>query len=374
MKKPSLLYYFAKAKRLQAEGKDVLGFTLTSPEFSPPPWLKEEVQKIYEKSFPYLPSGGDFELRRKLADHYSQKWTTKFEEKNLFVGAGGKEVLYVLLSLLLKKGGEVVVFSPHWATYPKVVDILHGKTKYVVGSEKDGFYPSVDKLKKVITAKTRVVILNSPNNPTGRIAKEEDVKALAELALKKNFILICDEVYENYDYENVYVSALKHFNKNVFCVFSSSKSFSLCGWRVGWGVGDSNIIQDMINVQSEISTSPNSLSQLALKSVFDSPQRLSDYLAETRAMAKERRDLAVAFLKEKNINFIYPEGCIAIFIKIPQKYKDSFAFTDDLLEKDLVSVAPGSIFGVKNYFRMNLSVSIDYLKKGLERIAKYYEN
>lgn len=374
MKKPSLLYYFAKAKRLQAEGKDVLGFTLTSPEFPAPDWLEEEVRKIFSQSFPYLPSGGDFELRRKLADNYAQKWNCQLAEGNLFVGTGGKEVLYILLSLLLKKGGEVVVFSPHWATYSKMVDLLGGKMKCVAGSEKDGFYPNLEKLKKTITSKTKAVILNSPNNPTGRITKEEDVKALAELALKKNFVLICDEVYENYDYENIYVSALKYFNKNVFCVFSASKTFSLCGWRIGWGAGDAEIVQNMINIQSEITTSPNSLAQLALKSLFSSEQKLKDYLETTRNEAKKRRDLAVAFLREKKIDFIYPEGCIAVFVRIPKKYNDSFVFTDDLLEKDLVSVAPGSIFGAKKYFRMNLSVSIDMLKKGLERIAKYYED
>lgn len=359
---------------MQAAGHKVLGFTLTSPEFPPPAWLEKEVSKVYKHSFPYLPSGGDFVLRQQLADAYSSRWQRKFKEENVFIGSGAKEILYILLTLLLKKGGEVIVIAPYWATYPKMVELLKGKVKIVKTSAEDGFYPDVNKIAKAVSAKTKAIILTSPNNPTGRVLKKEDVKSLAALAVKKNFVLICDEVYEIYDYDEVYASALKFFNKNVFCLFSSSKTYSLCGWRLGWGIGDKDIIKEMISVQSEVTTSPNSLAQLAFRNLFKSPRKLEAYFTQNRKLGKERRDLAIAYLEKKGVDFIYPEGCIAIFIKIPDNFSNAFDFCNMLLDKEKISVAPGEIFGEKKYFRMNLAVSISNLKKGMERILKHYED
>ena len=372
--KPTLNYFFTRAKRMQASGKEVLGFTLTSPEFPPPSWLEQEVHKVYKNSFPYLPSGGDFTLRQQLADLYSQKWKKNFKEKDVFVGAGGKEILYILLTLLLNKGGEVVVVSPYWATYPKMVELLKGKVKIVKTSAKDGFYPKVEDIAQAVGAKTKAVIITSPNNPTGRVLKKEDVRSLADLALKKNFILICDEVYEIYDYDGVYVSALKFFNKNVFCVFSASKTYSLCGWRLGWSIGDPELIKEMISIQSEITTSANSLAQLAFRNLLRSPKKLESYFAGNKEMGRERRDMAISYLKKKGVDYIHPEGCIAIFIKIPKNFSNAFDFCNYLLDKEGVSVAPGEIFGEKKYFRMNLAVSLADLKKGMTRIMKHYGN
>ncbi len=373
--KPTLLYFFGKVKKMQAAGEKVLGFTLTTPEFPPPAWLEQEVAKVYKDSFPYLPSGGDFVFRQQLADFYSTKWKRKFKEENVFVGTGGKEILYILLTLLLKKpGGEIIVISPYWATYPNMVELLKGKIKIVKALAKDDFYPDMDKIAKAVTAKTRAVIITSPNNPTGKVIKEKDVKFLADLAKKKNFVLICDEVYEIYNYDNLYVSALKYFNKNVFCVFSASKTFSLCGWRLGWSVGDKDITKGMIAIQSEATTSPNSISQLAFRNLFKDTKKLETYFAENMARGKKRRDLAVAAFKKAGVEYAHPEGCIAIFVKIPKEFDNSFDFCTELLNKEKISMAPGEIFGEKKYFRMNLAVSMPNLKEGLRRVLKYYGN
>ncbi|PIS39674.1 MAG: hypothetical protein COT33_00740 [Candidatus Nealsonbacteria bacterium CG08_land_8_20_14_0_20_38_20] len=369
--KKSLNYFFSRVKELKEKGKKILVFTLTSPEFEPPP-LKEKILNLYPLSFSYSPAGGDFTLRETLAKFYSAKWQKPLKKENTFVGAGEKEILFILLNLILEKGGEVVIVSPNWPSYPRMVEMAKGRVKFFKTSEKEGFYLKTQELKKVISAKTKAVIINSPANPTGKALREKDVKFLANLALKKNFLLIADEVYEIYDYENHYCSFLKYFNKNIFCVFSASKIFSLCGWRTGWGFGREKLIKQMINYQFNLSTSPHTLSQLVIREIFKDPEGISQYFLKTEEEARKRRDLAINFLREKKVAFILPEGGIAIFIKIPSSFKNAFSFCETLLNKELVSVAPGEIFGEKKYFRMNLAVSLANLNEGLKRIAKYY--
>lgn len=362
---------------MAAQGEKVLGFTLTSPEFEPPPQLKKYTERAYKYSFPYLPSGGDFQLRQRIADFYSRSWAKKFNQDNVFVGAGGKEVIFVLLSTLFQQGKqdrEIIIVSPYWPSYPKVVDILGGKKVFIRTSDKNNFALDVDKIEKAITKKTKTVIITNPGNPSGQIVPEDKIKKLAFLAKKKDVIILFDEVYETYDYEGLFVSALKHFNKNVFCVFSASKSFSLCGWRVGWGIGDKELVKKMINIQSQITTSANAISQLALKELFSKPKLIQEYLVSINKKAKMRRNLAVRLFKENRINFIYPQGGIMIFVKIPNSFKNAFSFTEKLLEERKVSVAPGELFGWKNYFRMNLATSLKNLKEGIKRISNYYES
>lgn len=372
--KKSLSYFFIRERILKEKGEKVLGFTLTSPAF-PPPIKRENILKLYPHSFPYSPSGGDFSLREILANFYSKKWNTPLKKENTFIGNGGKEVLFILFQLLLKKRGEAIIISPYWPSYLRMVKMAGGNLKIFKTSEREGFYLDVKKLAKKISSKTKVLILNTPCNPTGKVLKEKDVKFLAELSLKKNFILISDEVYEIYDFEKIYCSFLKFFHKNIFCVFSASKIFSLCGWRLGWGFGrNEDIIKEMTDYQSNLSTSPQTLSQLMIGELFKNEKKVLKYFEKNKKMAKERKDFTISFFREKKIDFIFPEGGIAIFVKIPKNFKDSFSFAEKLLLKEKVSVAPGEIFGQKNYFRMNLAVPFEDLKEGLKKIAKFYQN
>lgn len=372
----SLLSFFAKAKKMAAKGEKILGFTLTSPEFEPPSQLKKYIARAYKYSFPYLPAGGDFQLRQRIADFYGKAWGGNFNQDNVFVGAGGKEVIFILLSTILEQGKqnqEVIIISPYWPTYPKVVDILGGRKVFIRTSDKNNFVLDVDKIEKAITRKTKTIIINTPGNPSGQIIPENKIKKLTFLAKKKDVIILFDEVYEAYDYQGLFVSALKYFNKNIFSVFSASKSFSLCGWRVGWGIGDQELVKKMINIQSEITTSPNAISQLALKELFSKPKQIQEYLAKINKKAKMRRNLAVRLFKKSKIDFISPQGGIAIFVKIPDSFKNAFSFAESLLEEQKVSVAPGELFGWKNYFRVNLATSPRNIKEGIKRIAKYYK-
>jgi aspartate aminotransferase len=367
----SLSQFFLREKILKERGEKILGFTLTSPTFPPPP-LRGKILNFYKFSFSYSPAGGDLGLKEVLANFYSKKWQVNLKKENVFVGNGGKEVLFILLQVLLKKRGEVILISPYWPSYLRMVKMAGGKLKVLKTSEKQEFYPNLKELEKKISPKTKALILNSPCNPTGKILRQKEVEYLAELSLKRNFILISDEVYEIYDFENLYCSFLKFFHKNIFCVFSASKTFSLCGWRLGWGFGNKNLIEEMKNYQSDLSTSPHTLSQILIREIFKEEKKVLRYFLKNKKLAKERRDFAINFLKEREINFVFPEGGIAIFIKIPFNFKDAFSFSETLLEKERVSVAPGEVFGHKNYFRINIALPLKDLKEGLRRIAKYY--
>jgi len=369
--KKTLTHFFSKEEKLRAKGKRIFGMTLTSPNFPPPP-MQKRIQNLYKFSFPYFPSGGDFELKRIFAKNYSARWKAKLKEENVFIGNGGKEIIFILLQILLSKGGEAIIVSPYWPSYPRMIKMAKSKTKIFKTSEKDGFYIDVKKLEKEISSRTKVLILNTPCNPTGRILKEEEVKYLARLALKKNFILIADEVYEAYDYENRYCSFLKFFNKNIFCIFSASKSFSLCGWRLGWGFGDKNLIEEMKFYQGDLSTSPHSLSQLVIKDIFKDSKGVSFHFEKAKKETMKKRDFIVSFFEINKINFVLPEGGIAIFVKIPKSFKDSFSFCDKLLEAERVAIAPGKIFGEDKYFRLNIAISLDDLKEIAKRLKKYY--
>lgn len=147
----------------------------------------------------------------------------------------------------------------------------------------------------------------------------------------------------------------------------------MCGWRVGWGIGDKELVKKMINIQSEITTSPNAISQLALKELFSKPKQIQEYLVSINKKAKMRRNLAVRLFKKNKVDFVYIQGGIAIFVKIPDSFKNAFSFAEKLLEEQKVSVAPGEFFGWKNYFRMNLASSPKNIREGIKRIANYYK-
>ena len=367
----SLDYFFTKEKILKEKGKKILGFTLISPTFPPPP-LKEKILKNLPLSFSYSPSGGEFALREALANFYSQKEKALLKKENVFIGNGGKEIIYILLQVLLNGSGEVILVSPYWAPYPRMVKIAGGRTNVFKTSSKDNFYPDVEKLIKKISPKTKALILNTPSNPSGQVLREKDAKLLAEISLKKNFVLIADEVYYIYDYENHYCSFLKFFHKNIFCVFSASKILSLCGWRLGWGFGNQGLIETMVRYQANLSTSAHTLSQLIIRDLFRERKEVLNFLLKNKEEARKRRDLVVSLLRKRNINFIFPEGGLAILVKIPYSFRDAFSFAQTLLEKERVSVAPGEIFGEKKYFRMNLALSQEDIKEGIQKIAKYY--
>ena len=195
---------------------------------------------------------------------------------------------------------------------------------------------------------------------------------MALLAKKNNFIILADEVYEIYDYENIFHSFLHYFSKNIFCLYSLSKSFSMCGWRLGWGIGDAEIIKKLITYQSELSTSPHTLSQLLAIELFNKPKKLLTYFASIKNQAKKQRDFAISYLQKNNIDFIVPEGGIAMLIKIPTSFKNAFSFAETLLIKRNVAVAPGEVFGQSQYFRINLTVLPKYLKIILDRVSQYY--
>jgi aspartate aminotransferase len=366
----TLAYFYQKEREIKEKGGKVIGLTLTSPTFPSPP-LKKRVLRLLPHSFSYSLSGGNLNLRETLANFYSKKWNIKLSKENVFIGNGGKEILFILLNLILKDGGEVIIISPYWSSYPRIVKRTKGNFKIFKTLEKDNFYPNVESLAKEINKKTKAIIINTPNNPTGKILREKDIKFLVEIVKKKNILLISDEVYEIYDFEGLYCSFLKYFSKNIFCVFSASKIFSMCGWRLGWCFGDPKLIEEMKDYQADLSTSPHTLSQLVVNEILND-KNLQKYLEKNRELAKERRDIAVDFFSKKRIDFIFPEGGIALFVKIPQRFRKASQFAKILLEREKVSVAPGEIFGEEKFFRINLAVNIEDLKEGLRRIAKFY--
>ncbi|MFC1594423.1 pyridoxal phosphate-dependent aminotransferase [Candidatus Omnitrophota bacterium] len=364
----------ALAKKLKAEGCDVVGFAAGEPDFDTPEDIKKAaIQAIQEGFTKYTPSIGVLALRELISEKFSAENGISYSPQQIVVGSGAKHCLYNIFQAITQEGDEVIIPKPYWVSYPEMVKLAGATPVALETAAEDGFKLNLENLKSRITKKTKAIIVNSPSNPTGGIYEKGELKEIAELCVKKNIIIISDEIYEKLIYDNKKHVSIGSFNKKVLqqtiTVNGVSKAYSMTGWRIGYLGAPLEIAQAIKKIQDHSTSNPASISQKAAMAALKLPAQI---IEQMRSQFEERRNYIMSRLDEiEGISYVRPQGAFYIFCNVSKISQDSKEFAKKLLNEKHVAVIPGIGFGQEGYVRLSFAVDIATIEKGIDRLQEW---
>ena len=372
----------AKAKAMQAEGIDVVGFGAGEPDFDTPDFVKQAaVDALKAGKTKYTAVGGINELKDAIIAKLKRDNNLVYTRDEVMVSCGGKHSLYNISQVLFDEGDEVIIPTPYWVSYPDQVILSEAKPVFLETQESNGFKVTAAELKQAINPRTKAFILNSPSNPTGAAYTREELEALAAVLVEKNVFCISDEIYEKIVYDNfefVSIASLSETMKALtITVNGASKVYSMTGWRMGYAAGPKEIIAAMTKLQGQSTSNITSVTQWAAVAALNGNQ---DFLKDWVAEFKKRRDYIVKrFNSMRDIQCFNPQGAFYVFPNI-SSYLSKKAdgkliasdsdFCDYLLDHAKVACVAGSGFGAPGFMRLSYATSMQNIEKGLERIEK----
>ena len=373
----------SKAREMRAAGKDVIGLGAGEPDFDTPDNIKDAaIEAIKRGETKYTAVDGTPKLKKAIQGKFTRENNLSYELDQISVGTGGKQVLYNVFMATLNPGDEVIIPAPYWVSYPDMVLLAGGKPKIVKCSEKNEFKITPDELKKAIGKKTKWLIINSPSDPTGSCYTKNEIEELSKILIKnKNVYILSDDIYEHITYDDFKfftIAQIKALKDRTLTMNGVSKSYSMTGWRIGYGAGPKDIIKAVAKIQSQSTTNPSSISQAAAVEALNGTQ---DFIKTRSDSFKERRDYVVDTLNSINgLSCLKPSGAFYVFPNCKKllgkktKLKTDKEFVEKLLEKAEVAVVQGSAFGLDGYFRISYATSMENLKKALDRIKSFCES
>ena len=372
--KPSAtLAISAQAKELREKGEAVINLSAGEPDFATQDYIKKAAINALKENFTrYTDTAGIKELREAISLKLKRENNLDYSPEEIIVSTGAKQALYNALMVLCNPGDEVIIPAPYWVSYPEMVRLVEAIP--VVLPTKN-FRIEPEKLERKITKKTKVIILNSPANPTGVVYKKEELEEIAEIIVRHNVHCLSDEIYEKIIYgriKHISIATLNEKIKNLTILINGfSKSYAMTGWRLGYAAGNKEIIAGMKKLQSHSTSCPNSIAQKAALAALGGNQ------SEVERMRKEfekRRNFLTKRLNEiKGIIFSEPEGAFYTFLSHPQ-ISDSLNFAKELLEKEKLAVVPGIGFGKEGYLRISFAASLREIGEGIKRLKRFIEN
>ncbi len=364
----------AKAKKLKSEGKDVIVFAAGEPDFFTPENVKLSAKQAIDNNFTkYTQASGIPELKQAICNKLKRENNLEYAADSIIVSNGGKHSLYNAFQAILNSGDEVLLPVPYCGSYIDQIRLAEGTP--VLVETGDDFKVTAEQLKSKLTKKTKAILLNSPNNPSGAVIGEEELKKIAELAVEKNLFVVSDEVYEHFIYERKHTS-IASLNENIkkltTTVNAVSKTYAMTGWRIGYCAAEKEIISAMSALQSHMTSNPCSIAQMAAVEALNGQQ---DSVKEMKQAFEKRRNLMVNGLnKIPGISCRVPEGAFYAFPCIKRlNFANSQDLTMKLLDEKYVGVVPGTAFGMEGYIRLSYACSEDDIRKGLERIREFVE-
>ncbi|NPB06776.1 MAG: pyridoxal phosphate-dependent aminotransferase [Aquificae bacterium] len=376
--KPSpTLLITAKAKELRAKGVDVIGFGAGEPDLDTPEFIKEAcVRALKEGKTKYAPSAGLPELREAIAEKLEVENGLNYDPSEVVVCAGAKMALFLTFMALVEEGDEVLIPSPYWVTYPEQVRLFGGRPVEVPTYPEDGFRLRAEEVKKRITPRTKLLVLNYPNNPTGALYDESELKKIAELCLERGIFVVSDECYEKFVYEGSFksfASLLPELKEITFTVNAFSKSFSMTGWRVGWVACPRPYAEVIASLNSQSVSNVTTFAQYGALEALKNPEGRR-FTEKLRELFKKRREIALRELsKIEKIKLTPPAGAFYLFPDAryyAEKLGGDLKLAELLLDRGKVAVVPGSAFGAEGFFRLSYALSEDKLTEGIRRIAE----
>jgi len=381
---PSLtLSISAKAKAMKAKGIDVIGFGAGEPDFDTLENIKEKAKSAIDKGYTkYTPVSGIDSLKEAIVDRTEKDKGLKYNKNQVIVSPGAKYAISEIILSLVNPGEEVIIPSPYWLSYPEMVKLSGGKPVFIKTLEKDGFKVTAESLDKAVSSKTRLVILNSPSNPTGSIYSLKELKEIADIIEKHNILCISDEIYDKLTYTGNISGSIASVSESVkekaIVVNGVSKTYAMTGWRIGYALGPEEIISAASRIQSHTTSNPSSISQYAALEALTGPQNA---IQEMKGEFKERRDFMVNRINSiSGLSVNMPEGAFYCFVNISscinkslgqRTITGSLSFSEILLDEEKTAVVPGAVFGDDNYVRLSYAVSLDSIKEGLTRVERF---
>lgn len=377
LKPSATLTINAKTQQLRAQGREVVSLAVGEPDFSTPAHVIQAAKDALDNGKTrYTPVPGLPELRKAAAGYFQGFYGAEADAEHIICTAGGKQALYNLFMTLLDPGDEVLLPGPYWVSYPAMISLAGGVTKVVPTSEHNDFLVTVEDLEQHVTDNTRVLLLNSPSNPTGGVYTQEQLEELAAWAVSKDIFVISDEVYDRLVYAPAAPASLSPFwqrnPEHVAVVNALSKSFCLTGMRVGFALAHPELIKGMSKIQGQSTSNINSVTQYAALAAFNGSWDVLDRMTEAFA---RRRDYILETLSSwPGVTCPKPNGAFYVFPVLNALYKgditDSTTLCTKLLEEAGVALVPGSAFGDDRCARISYAVSDDVLADSLDKIAK----
>lgn len=372
---PSLtLAIDAKAKQMKADGLDVIGFGAGEPDFDTPQHIKDACATALAAGFTkYTPSSGIPELRQAIADKFQRENGLNYKPSQIIVSCGGKHSCYNTIIATCQEGDEVIIPAPYWLSYPEMVKLAGAAPVIVQTTDQTEFKLTTDQLRRAITPKTRLLILNSPSNPTGSVYTPDEIKALGDVCVEKGVLIMSDEIYEQLLYDGAVHRSVASFSPahldHTIIVHGFAKAWSMTGWRLGFLAAPEPIAKAIDAVQSHSTSNPTSFAQKGAVAALTGTQ---DHLPKWLAEYNQRRMFAHQTLNQiPGISCVNSKGAFYLFPNISRFGLTSTVFCARLLDQEKVAAVPGIAFGADEYIRISYATSLTNIEKGLERLDRF---
>lgn len=374
----------SKFKEMKKEGIDVVGFGAGEPDFDTPKHIKEAaINAINEGFTKYTPASGTIDLKKAIVKKLKDENSLDYEISDIVVSNGAKHSLVNAFMAILNPKDEVIIPAPFWVSYPEMVKIADGTPVFLQTTEENNFKFKVCDLEKVVTSKTKALVLNNPSNPTGMLYTKDELKEIADFCVKKNIYVISDEIYEAlvYDGKESFIS-IASFGQEIkdltIIVNGVSKTYAMTGWRIGYTASNSKIAKAMSNIQSHATSNPNSIAQVAATAALNGPK---DEIEIMKNAFFERRNHLVDLINDiDGVSSIKPDGAFYVMMNVSglfgKKYQDTVISDVDtlcelLLSEVKLALVPGTGFGAPNYVRWSYATSMDNINEGIKRLKEF---
>ena len=382
----STLAITEKAKELRAQGMDVVGFGAGEPDFRTPQNICDAAIKAINDGFTkYTPASGIIELKEAVCKKFKEFNNLEYSTDQIVISNGGKHSLTNIFTVLINPGDEVIIPAPYWLSYPEIVKLAGGVPVIVTTTKEEEYKLTAQKLEDAITEKTKAVILNTPNNPTGMLYTRDELMAIAKVVVEKDIYVVADEMYENLiygDLEHISIASLgkEIYDRTITCS-GLAKSYAMTGWRIGYTGSSKEIATMMGSVQSHQTSNPNSIAQ---KAAVEALNGIQDHVEEMNAEFDVRREYMYGKIcKMPYVDAIEPMGAFYIFVDATEVLSKSYKgekvgsverMAEILIEDYKTAVVPCADFGFPNHLRLSYAIAIEQIKKGLKRIDNFLKD
>ena len=364
----------AKAKAMKAEGIDVCSLSTGEPDFDTPEHIKEAAKQALDAGkTKYGPVAGEPQLKAAIARKLRDDNNLNYQPENILVTNGGKHSLYNLMVALIEPGDEVIIPAPYWLSYPEMVKLASGKPVIVRTDASTGYKITPEQLSQAITPKTKLFVLNTPSNPTGMVYTPAEIKALAEVIVDRDILVVSDEIYEKIIYDGAQHVSIGSLGKEIFdrTIISSgfAKGYSMTGWRIGYLAGPLELIKATSTIQGHSTSNVCTFAQYGAIAALESSQ---ESVEKMRLAFADRREVIFELLDAiPGISCIKPDGAFYMFVNISKTGMTSLQFCDAFLEQQQVAVIPGIAFGADDHIRLSYATDLGTIKKAVERLDKF---
>ncbi len=383
VKPSSTLAITAKAKELKAQGKDVVGFGAGEPDFNTPDNICDAaIQAIHDGFTKYTPASGTNDLKEAISKKFKTFNGLDYAPDQIVISNGGKHSLTNIFTAIINPGDEVIIPAPFWLSYPEIVKLAGGVPVIINTTKEQNYKLTAQALREAVTEKTKAVVLNTPNNPTGMLYTKEELCAIADVVVEKDFYVVADEMYEHLvygDQKHISIASLSKeiYDRTITCS-GLAKSYAMTGWRIGYTGSSKEIAKMMSSVQSHQTSNPNSIAQKAAVEALNGPQ---DSVASMHAeFDKRRKYMFERISKMANVSAIEPMGAFYVFVDVNgvlgksykgQEITDTSKMAEILIEEFNVAVVPCADFGFADHIRLSYAISLEQIEKGLDRIETF---